>query len=383
MSSPLRLPWAASARSSVGLEWELALVDADSGDLRQTAATVLDVLAPDGDNPRIKAEFMRNTVELVSGVCRTVGEAGADLAQSMQDVRAITDPQRVELMCAGTHPFASWTAQKVTPKDRYTRIIDRTQYWGRQLFIYGMHVHVGVEDRGKVLALLRGMLPYVAHLQALSASSPYWGGMDTGYASNRSLLFQQIPTAGLPYQFETWEELEAFAGDMIHVGVADYFNELHWDIRPSPGYGTLEVRVCDGPTNLAELLSIAALVHCLVEHLSTQLDQGRDLPNMPQWFVRENKWRAARYGMEAIIILDAEGNEELVTDAVGKLLVELEPVAERLGCTDELAGVWEIVRGGASYQRQRAVAAATGGDLEAVVHSLVREMRVGHPLPLT
>lgn len=381
MSDPVRLPWARSPRSSVGVEWELALVDADSGDLRQTAGTVLDALAPRDDHPRIKSEFLRNTVELVSGVSRTVGEAAADLEGSMHDVRAVTDPQRVELMCAGTHPFARWTAQKVTPKDRYTRIVDRTQFWGRQLLIYGLHVHVGVEDRAKVLPLLQGMLTYVPHLQALSASSPYWGGVDTGYASNRSLLFQQIPTAGLPFQFDTWEELEAYTGDLVHVGVLDQFNEVRWDIRPSPGYGTLEVRVCDGPTNITELRALAALVHCLVEHLSTQLDHGRELPTMPDWFVRENKWRASRYGMDAIIILDAAGDEELVTDALGKLLVDLEPVAERLGCTAELAGIRDIVRHGASYQRQRAVAATHGGDLEAVVGHLVAEMRAGRPLP--
>ncbi|WP_125773673.1 glutamate--cysteine ligase [Antribacter gilvus] len=380
MSTPARLPFARSERSTVGLEWELALVDTDSGDLRQTAGTVLEALAPDGDHPRFKSEFLRNTVEVVSGVSRTVGEAGADLQRSVEEIRRITDPQRVELMCAGTHPFASWEAQKVTDKDRYTRIIDRTQFWGRQLLIYGLHVHVGVEDRAKALPLLAGLLPYVPHLQALSASSPYWGGVDTGYASTRTLLFQQIPTAGLPYQFDSWEELEAYAGDMLHVGVVDQFNEIHWDIRPSPTYGTLEVRVCDGPTNLAELLALAALVHCLVEHLSTQLDHGRTLPTMPHWFVRENKWRAARYGMEAIVITDADGEEELVTDSVGKLLVELEPVAERLGCSAELAGVRDILRSGASYQRQRAMAARHDGDLEAVVHGLVAEMRAGRPL---
>jgi carboxylate-amine ligase len=251
------------------------------------------------------------------------------------------------------------------------------------MLIWGLHVHVGIRRKEHALPIVSSLLNHFPHLQALSASSPIWAGVDTGYASNRAMMFQQLPTAGLPFQFETWAQFEAFAASQLKTGIIEQLDEIRWDVRPSPKLGTLEVRICDGPTNLTEVLTLAALVHCLVEHLSTQLDQGRDLPNLPQWFVRENKWRAARYGMEAIIILDAEGNEELVTDAVGKLLVELEPVAERLGCTDELAGVWEIVRGGASYQRQRAVAAANGGDLEAVVHSLVREMRVGHPLPLT
>src|SRR5918998_734047 len=243
---------------------------------------------------------------------------------------------------------------------------------------------VGLEDVAKVLPIVNAMLVYLPHLQALSASSPYFSAADTGYASMRALLFQQIPAAGVPYQFETWEQLEAYVDDMTKTGVIEDFNEVRWDVRPAPRFGTVEVRVCDGTSNVSELASLGALVHCLVEHLSSMLDEGRPVPTMPPWFVQENKWRAARYGLEAIIILDAAGNEELVTDAVGKLLVELEPVAERLGCRAELAGVRDIMRHGAGYQRQRAVAAAHAGEaeggLEAVVASLVAELRAGHPL---
>ncbi|MFP3714747.1 glutamate--cysteine ligase [Puerhibacterium sp. TATVAM-FAB25] len=381
------LDFAASRRSTVGLEWELALVDADSGDMRQVGPTVVERLAtPDGSpHPRVHPEFLRNTVELVSGVCRTVGEAGRDLERAAEEVRGVTDAMRVELMCAGTHPFTRWVTQKVTAKQRYQTIIDRAQMWGRQLLIYGVHVHVGVEDRDKVLPIVRSLLVYYPHLQALSASSPFFDGSDTGYASMRALLFQQLPTAGLPYQFERWEELERYVDDMVRTGVIDGFDEVRWDLRPSPRFGTIEVRVCDGVSNLAELLALAALTHCLVEHLSTMIDEGRALPTMPQWYVQENKWRAARYGMDAIIILDDEGNEELVTDAVRRLVDELAPVAERLGCTEELRGVLDILERGASYQRQRAVAAAHGGGqdgLEAVVARLVEEMRAGHPLPV-
>ena len=383
--------FAASARSTVGLEWELALVDADSGDMRQAGPSVVAALCPDAEHqhPHVHAEFFRNTVELVSGVSRTVGEAGADLVRTLDEVRAVTDPMRVELLCAGTHPFARWASQKLTDKDRYRTVVDRAQIWGRQMAIYGVHVHVGVEDRAKVMPILRSLLVYYPYLLALSASSPFFDGQDTGYASQRALLFQQLPTAGIPYQLATWEELETYVGDMLHTGVIDDFNDIRWDIRPAPRFGTIEVRVSDGASNLTELLSLAALTHCLVEHLSTLLDEGRPLPTMPQWFVQENKWRAARYGMEAIIILDDAGNEELVTDATRRLVAELRPVAERLGCATELEGVLDILDRGASYQRQRAVAAAHGSgpemlgheSLEAVVGHLVAELRAGHPLP--
>ncbi|MCB7136724.1 glutamate--cysteine ligase [Cellulosimicrobium marinum] len=380
--SGVEIPFARSARSSVGLEWELALVDTDSGDLRQVARTVLDAVRPaDGsDHPSIKQELLLNTVEVVSGVRRTVREAGHDLERSIEEIRAVTDPLRVELMCAGTHPFARWAQQKVTDKQRYNTLIDRTQWWGRQMLIYGVHVHVGIEDRDKVLPIQRAMLTCFAHLQSLSASSPFWGGKDTGYASNRALMFQQLPTAGLPFQFEHWADLEGYVGDMLHTGVIDAFDEVRWDLRPAPRFGTLETRICDGTTNLTELLALAALTHCLVEHFSTVLDDGRELPTLPPWFAQENKWRSARYGMDAIIILDRAGNEELVTDAVARLLTDLEPVAARLGCLDELDGVRTILRRGASYQRQRAVARRNGGELDAVVRSLVAEMRAGRPL---
>jgi glutamate---cysteine ligase / carboxylate-amine ligase len=378
----VQIPFAHSERSSVGIEWELALVDADSGDLRQVAATVLDALRPadGGEHPNVRQELLLNTVEIVSRVCRTVGEAGADLQRAIDEVRVVTDPLRVELMCAGTHPFARWTHQKVTDKQRYATLIDRTQWWGRQMLIYGVHVHVGIEDRDKVLPISRAVLTALPYLQSLSASSPFWGGKDTGYASNRALMFQQLPTAGLPFQFERWEQLEGYVADMMHTGVIDQFDEIRWDVRPSPRFGTLEMRICDGATNQTELMALAAIMHCLVEHFSTMLDEGRELPVMPPWFVQENKWRSARYGMDAIIILNKEGDEELVTDAVKTLVADLEPTAERLGCADELAGVHTILDRGASYQRQRAVARQAGGELDAVVASLVAEMRAGRPV---
>jgi carboxylate-amine ligase len=389
MSSPTQLGFGDSPRSTVGIEWEIGLVEPGTADLSQAGPEVIEALARGGGNrqhgpaglaPHVTGEYMKNTIELVSGVGSTVAEAGADLTRTLERVRTVTDPMGLELMGGGTHPFARGADQEIGDKERYARIRERTGVWGTQLIIWGLHVHVGIEDREKALPLMRGMLKYFPHLQALSAGSPYWAGEHSGYASNRSLLFQQIPSAGLPFAFRTWQELEAYAGDMMHVGAVEVFNEVHWDIRPSPTFGTLEVRVCDGPTNLTEALTLSALVHCLVEHLSTQLDQGRDLTELPPWYVTENKFRSARYGLDATVILDAHGNQGAVVDAIGKLLVELEPVAHRLGCMTELAGVREIIRTGPSYKRQEQVAAAHDGDLVPVVRAMLEEMRTGRPL---
>lgn len=378
----MRIPFAPSERSTVGIEWELALVDSDSGDLRQVAQTVLDAVVPadGGDHPHIRQELLLNTVEAVSGVGRTVGEAGRDLAETLDVIREVTDPLRVELMCAGTHPFSAWDRQQVTDKERYAELIERTQWWGRQMLIYGVHTHIGVEDRDKVLPLSRALLAYYGHLQALGAASPFWGGKDTGYASNRALMFQQLPTAGLPFQFNEWSELEQYTTDMLHTGVIDIFDEIRWDVRPSPKFGTLEVRVCDGLPTLSEVQAVSALTQCLVEYYSRELDAGRELPSVPPWFVQENKWRAARYGMDAILILNREADEDLITNDLPRILTMLEPVAESLRCSDELAELSDILEIGASYQRQRAVAEKNGGALETVVSSLVQEMRAGRPL---
>jgi len=170
------------------------------------------------------------------------------------------------------------------------------------MVIFGVYVHVGVDSAGKVLPILNGLLRWFPRLQALSASSPFWSGADTGYASNRALMFQQLPTAGLPFQFDTWPQFEAYVGDMLATGVISEFKEIRWDIRPSPALGTVEIRICDGLPTLDEVAAIAALTQCLVVDLNRRLEAGQALP---PWHVQENKWRAARYGLDAQVILDA------------------------------------------------------------------------------
>jgi carboxylate-amine ligase len=190
------------------------------------------------------------------------------------------------------------------------------------------------------------------------------------------MMFQQLPTAGLPFQFRSWREFERFVHDQKKTGIIDHLNEIRWDIRPSPHLGTVEVRIFDGVSNLRELSALVALTHCLIVDLDRRLDAGEQLPVMPPWHVQENKWRAARYGLEAIIILDADSNERLVTEDLDDLLTRLAPVAESLHCSGELAEVADIPRRGASYQRQRRVAESHGGDLGAVVNALVDELDI-------
>ena len=362
----------------------MALVDKHGGELVSVAPQVLSRLQSERADlfeescPRIHQELLLNTVEIVTGVHHTVGDAKADLAESLAAVRSVTDRLGVELFSAGSHPFSPPRLQPVTDKERYAKLIDRTQWWGRQMVIYGVHVHVGLDRRDKAMPVLDALVNYFPHFQALSASSPFWSGEDTGYASQRALMFQQLPTAGLPFQFPDWAGFEAYVQDMLTTGVIDVISEIRWDIRPVPRLGTIEMRVCDGLSTLEEIGAIAALTQCLVEEASRALDAGGTIPTMPPWHVQENKWRAARYGLDAIIITDAAGNEQLVTEHLAETLDRLEPVARDLGCAAELRDVEGIIRRGAGYQRQRRVAETHGGDLRAVVLEEAKLMREGH-----
>jgi carboxylate-amine ligase len=368
--------FAQSPRSTLGVEWELALLDSRSLDLTPAAESLLADIAehaPELEN-HIVGEMLTNTIELVTGVHSQVSTVAEDLAASIGALRKLTEARGVELMSAGTHPFAQWQSQEVRAKDRYLELVDRTQWWGRNMLIFGVHVHVGIDSRDKVLPIVNALLAYVPHLQALSASSPFWGGTDTGYASNRAMMFQQLPTAGLPFQFDEWSEYEKYVDDMLTTGIIDHINEIRWDIRPAPHWGTVEVRVCDGLPTLEEILAITAFIQCLVDDMSDRLDAGETLPTMPDWFHNENKWRAARYGMDAIIIENAAADERLVTDCLADEIERLTPVAERLGCREELQSITSIIDRGVPYQRLKRVLTETGS-LTEVTRSLISDLR--------
>ena len=378
----MTVPFATSARSSVGLEWELMLADGATGDLVPRGPDVIDVLEERTALERytVTGELLTNTVEVTSGIGDTVAAAVDDIADAIASVRTVTNPMNVELLCAGSHPFAQWYEQSVTDKTRYHKLIERTQWWGRNMMIWGIHVHVGVDDVNKVFPIINALAVYLPHLQALSASSPFWAGERTGYASNRSLVFQQLPTAGLPWPLQDWSEFEGYLDDMVRTGVMADASEVRWDIRPAPRWGTIEVRACDGMSTLPELAAVASLVQVLVEHFSRELDEGRELPAIQPWFVRENKWRAARYGLDARIIVDSDGAQLPVREHLRTTMGQLTGIAADLHCAREFAGLETTMTQGASYARQTMVADAADGDLREVVQHLIREFRAGPTL---
>lgn len=378
------ITFADSPRSTLGLEWELALVDRESHELVNDAPHLLEELGrrwPKRDlAPQATSELLENTVEIISAPHEKVSGAIGDLRELSTSVLALAEGRGLEVIGAGTHPFSQWEHQSITAGERYDRFIERTRWWGRNMLIWGLHVHVGVDRKERVVPIMHALLAYYPHLHALSASSPFWRGERTGYASNRTLMFQQLSTAGLPPDLDDWVEYEQIIGDLTTTGIIQEPTEARWDIRPAPRWGTVEMRACDGTATLWEAAAIAALTQCLVEYFQTLLDRGDPLPRLQAWFVRENKWRAARYGLDAEVIVDAGGRQTGLRAEIAALVETLEPIADRLGCAAEFAGVGRILDAGNSAERQLAVyeSARADGDrtaVERVAELLTREFR--------
>ncbi|HEV3400661.1 MAG TPA: glutamate--cysteine ligase [Acidimicrobiales bacterium] len=377
----MEIPFNASDRCSLGVELELEIVDRDTRELSSVATDVFAELGqdqPDGCHPKVKHELFECTAEVITGICGTVAEARDDLASSIKELSAVTEPRGLALMCSGSHPFSDWHEQIVSPDPRYHTLLEEMQWVAKRLQIFGVHFHVGVRSAEKAIAIANALNAYIPHFLALTASSPYWAGRDTGMASSRSTVFESLPTAGLPYQLSDWKEFEQFMGTLVAAQAITSIREVWWDIRPHPDFGTVELRICDGIPTLGEVSALAALAQSVVEHLDARIDAGEVLPVPREWIVRQNKWRAARHGLEADIIVDADGRRVPLRQSVEELVDELSPVAARIGCQDELGCVHAILAHGPSYQRQRRIVDA-GGSLVDVVDALVTEFENDAP----
>jgi carboxylate-amine ligase len=375
--------FASSTGPSLGVEMELAIIDPDSRELVKGAHELLIEMGEghgEGIHPKAKAELLQSTIEIITGICKNVAEARADLTATLDEVTGYTERRGLLLMCAGTHPFSNPVNQEITPNARYRRLVEETQWPARQMQIFGIHVHVGVRSGEKAIAMVNALSAFIPHFLALSASSPYWMGHDTGLASMRSKVFEGLPTAGPPWQLNGWAQFERFMDTLIAAQTIRTIREVWWDIRPHPGFGTVELRICDGIPTMREVAVMAALSQCLVHRFDMLIDRGYTLPVPQAWVVRENKWRAARHGIDASIIVDDNGATVPLRDAVAELVEELTPIARRLGCVAEVTDALAILERGPSYIRQREVVAA-GGSLADVVDSLVAELRRDGPLP--
>jgi carboxylate-amine ligase len=369
------ITWNASRGPTLGIEWELQLIDAQSRLLRQDADEVLATLPgldPAGEHPQIRHELMQSTVEIVTGVCSTVSEARADLGKIIGELQRTVEGRGILLACAGTHPVSNWRDAKMSPIQRYAELVDQMQWLARRIQTFGVHVHVGLRDGAKAIPIVNALAAHLPHFLALTASSPFWNGQDTGLASTRAIIFGDLPTAGPPPRLSDWNEFEEYMDTLLRARTIRSIKEVWWDIRPHPDLGTVEIRMFDGLPTAREVGMVAALSQSLVQLFDAQLDRGYQLPSPSSWVVRDNKWRATRYGLDATVITDESGTTAPLRDELYELIRELEPVAGRLGCLDELKVASEVLEYGASYERQRAVL-ARDGEMIGVVDALVTE----------
>ena len=358
---------------TLGVEWEICLVDPVARDLVPRAAEVIEEVQARYPDIHLEPEFLQNTIELVTPICANTKEAVRALQRDLNAVKEVADEKGLKLWASGGHPFSDFRTNPLSPKHTYEEIVNRTQYWGQHMLLWGIHCHVGISHEDKVWPIINAVMTKYPHLLAISASSPGWDGIDTSYASNRTMLYQQLPTAGMPYQFESWDEWVDFMRDQQTSGVINHTGSMHFDVRPAAKWGTVEVRISDATSNLRELAAVVALTHCLVAHYDRMLERGEKLPTLQQWHVAENKWRGARYGMDALVITSRGTDEDWVKHELQLLIDELTPVAADLDCVDELNLVREIIERGAGYERQRAIYQRTG-DWKDVVDATCAEM---------
>ena len=370
------MDFVASAGPSLGVEVELALVDGESGELTCVAPELLARVGagyPETEHPKIKKELYQCTVEVITGVCATVAEARADLAESMREVEQAAADSGAAVIGAGLHPFTPWHQLSLSEGERYQRLVDTIGWPARRLTTHGVHVHVGVRSGDKAIATVNSLTEYLPVFLALSAASPYWNGRDTGLASTRTKIFESMPTTGLPPHLRDWAEFNVFLDTLIEAGAIETVREVWWDIRPHPGYGTVELRMCDSMPTLWEISALAALAQSLVTEFDRMIDAGVT-PDVPrEWVRRENKWRAARWGVEADLVIDESGHTQPLREIVDGLVDRLLPIAKDLDCAAELVDLRRIAAEGPSYVRQRRIV-AEGGDLQGVVRALRAEL---------
>lgn len=370
-----KLQFHANDCPTLGVEIELGLVDAETGALRSASQQLLAGISEQAAE-RIKPELMQCYIEINTGVCNTVAEAGEDLRTSLAALEPACKHTGVGLLWSATHPFSRWEDQEVSPVERYRRLLNLLQDIGRQLITFGLHVHVAVDSGDKAVMLCDRIMRHLPTLLALSCNSPWWNGRRTGLLSHRSKIMEGLPTAGLPPLMRNWSEYTWLVNHLVDTGFINSIRELWWDVRPHHKFGTVEVRVCDVPATLDDVLGITALVQSLVVALSEQIDDGTYQHDCHPMMVQQNKWRAARYGLDANLVDALTLKARPARDVVEDLLETLAPTASRLGCAAELDLVPKLMSSRTGAERQLALA-GDGAPTASMVRAAVAAAREG------
>src|SRR6266852_1467734 len=342
---------------TLGVEEEYMLLDSETFDLVQHIDTVLAAVQGHELEQRINSELMQSVLEIATPVCHTPADVRDQLVQLRGYVIGVARDQGLRVGSAGTHPYSLFERQRITAKDRYRALVDQMQYIARRELIFGLHVHVAVNDAEKAIQVVNGLIGHLAELVALSSNSPFWRGEPTGLASSRHMVFAALPRSGPPPRFRDYADYAEVVGQLERTGcIADY-THIWWDIRPHPRLGTIEIRICDAVSHVEDAVALAAFFQALVKMYSEAARSGREIPSWHRMLTTENKWLAARYGLEAPIMDLATGrrNRVPVAQLIRRTLKELEPHARDLGAERELEGVREIAARGNGSDLQRRI----------------------------
>jgi carboxylate-amine ligase len=352
--SVLEHSFGSGAAYTLGVEEEYMLLDPESFDLVQRIDAVLAAFVGHENEAQMKPELMQSVLEVATPVCRNATDADRELRRLRKGVHEIASANNLRVGSAGTHPFSLFERQRITARDRYRALVDQMQYVARRELIFGLHVHVAVDDPDKAINVVNGVLVDLPLLLALSASSPFWRGEPTGLASTRQPIFAAFPRSGPPPRFRDYEDYAEVIGWLEHTGcIADY-THIWWDIRPHPRLGTVEIRICDSVTRVEDAVAIAAFCQSLVKYYCELYEEQGEVPSYHRILTTENKWLSVRYGLEAPImdLVTGRRNRVAIAQLVRRRLKDLEPHARELGSDRELEGIMEILRRGNGADRQ-------------------------------
>ena len=346
----------ASDPYTLGVEEEYMLLDSETFDLVQHIDTVLAAVAGHELEPRINSELMQSVLEVATPVCHTPAGVRQQLLRIRRYVTNIGRDKGLRVGSAGTHPFSLFERQRITAKDRYRALVDQMQYIARRELIFGMHVHVAVDDPEKAIQVVNALIGHLADLVALSASSPFWRGEPTGLRSSRHMVFAAFPRSGPPPRFRDYSDYAQVVNQLEKTGCIQDYTHIWWDIRLHPRLGTVEIRICDAVTRLEDVIAITAYCQTLVKHYSERYDARHEIPSYHRILTTENKWLTARYGLEAPVmdLVTGRRNRVPVSQLIRRTLRDIEPHARELGSERELEGIRGILdRGsGADFQRR-------------------------------
>jgi carboxylate-amine ligase len=353
---------------TLGVEEEYMLLDGETFDLVQHIDTVLATVVGHELEAQMKAELMQSVLEIATPVCRTATDVDHELRKLREYVASVAQGHSLRVGSSGTHPFSLFERQRITARDRYRALVDQMQYVARRELIFGLHIHVAVDDAEKAIQVVNGLLLELPVLLALSASSPFWRGEPTGLSSTRQMVFAAFPRSGPPPRFKDYNDYAEVVGQLEKTGcIADY-THIWWDIRPHPRLGTVEIRICDAVTHVEHAVALAAYCQALVKLYCERFDSGEEIQSFHRILTSENKWLAARYGLEAPLMDLATGrrNRLPVAQLVRRRLRDLEPHARELGSERELEGIQDILGNGNGADRQLRVFNANRDLVEVV-----------------